>query len=113
MNYSSFDIDIDAIGIFDRPNMTGTPERNLLLAIVERAILDFVGNDQDESEAAESWIFDEDPEASSEQFSFPWICGQLDLNYPDIIGMIKRMPKRGSSRIAPWYINKNYAQKAG
>ena len=46
-------IDQDAFHLFDFPNLTGTPERNMLMAILEGAILDFVGNDEKEAQAAQ------------------------------------------------------------
>ncbi|WKZ57499.1 MAG: hypothetical protein QY326_02210 [Bdellovibrionota bacterium] len=102
---------IESESLFDAPNGTGTPERRLLLAVLERAILDFVGNDQREIEEAAEWLFSdlEDPEYG--EFSFAWICRELDLDYKKISQQIREMPKRGNSRIAPWYINKDAAQK--
>ncbi len=95
-------IDNDASDLIDYPQLTGTPERRLLLAILERAILDFVGNDLQEVHSAEAWLFDE--EASiSDRFSFPWICHELDLEEGHISGLIRKMPRRGKNRVAPWY----------
>lgn len=106
-NPLSTDIENDEFGIFDHPNLTGTPERRLLLAILERALLDFVGNDEKEALEAEEWIFsDLLPLHPFEAFSFPWICEQLDLNVKKTLRKIRRMPKRGSNRLAPWYLTK-------
>ena len=100
-------LDSDAEETYGEPNRTGTPERNLLLAILERAILDFVGNDQKEMKLAENWIFgDEGEDENSEEFSFPWICHHLDLDRVKISEIIRSMPKRGSHRVAPWYFTK-------
>lgn len=97
----------DELGIFDRPNLTGTPERRLLLAILERALLDYVGNDDKESLEAEEWIFsDMVPFPPYLSFTFPWICEQLDLNAKRTLRKISRMPKRGHNRLAPWYLTK-------
>jgi len=102
---SSFpSIDGDASGLFDAPNVTGTPERRLLLAILERAILDYVGNDQKEISEADEWLFTFDPEEAI--FSFPWLCRELDLDFKDIAEKIRSMPRRGSRRVAPWYFTK-------
>ena len=46
-------IDRENCQLMGLPNMTGTPERRLLLAVLERAILDYVGNDEREFEQAE------------------------------------------------------------
>lgn len=109
MNYPA--IDSDASSIFDVPNLTGTPERRLLLAILERALLDFVGNDPNEVSESEAWLFDSSqaPERS-EPFTFVWICKELDLDVADIRDKVQAMPKRGANRIAPWYLTKDYAR---
>lgn len=104
-------IDRDAVNLFDIPNETGTPERRLLLAILERAILDFVGNDNREIQEASEWLFDDYANRERSLFSFGWVCDQLDLDLVKIGAQIKAMPKRGNRKIAPWYITKDYATK--
>ncbi len=86
--------------------MTGTPERRLLLAVLERAVLDYVGNDEREMEAAEAWLFEDLNNQQSGEFSFTWICRELDLDVKRIAQKITEMPKRGSRRVAPWYFLK-------
>lgn len=97
------------LGIDSQPS---TPERRLLAALLERAILDFVGNDLPEVGAAKEWLFDWlDEEQSDEErdehrykeFSFRWVCHHLDLNPYKVADFVHAMPKRGSRRIAPWY----------
>lgn len=88
------------------PNRTGTPERRLLLAILERAILDYVGNDEREVAHASDWLFGSLESGAFDHFSFPWLCEQLDLDGKKIAGQIKAMPKRGARKVAPWYFNK-------
>ena len=100
--YSALAIDHDAHPLFDVPNQTGTPERNLLLAILERAILDFVGNDEVEVESSSEWLFESDEEQML-AFSFRWVCHHLDLDHRSVRDRIRSMPKRGSRKIAPWY----------
>jgi hypothetical protein len=87
--------------------MTGTPERRLLLAILERAVLDFVGNDSREIEEAEAWLFGDLDSPTNEQFSFPWVCEQLDLDMYKIASKIRSMPRRGNRKVAPWYFAKS------
>jgi hypothetical protein len=106
-NTSTFPIIDDEGGsVFDIPNHTGTPERRLLTAILERAILDYVGNDSQEVKEAEEWLFTVMSEHNADPFSFLWVCRELDLSPEFISSRIKAMPKRGKSRIAPWYIAK-------
>lgn len=95
----------EAAGLFSIPNDTGTPERRLLLAILERAILDYVGNDQREQEAADEWLFDFSGESSFE-LSFSDICEALDLDEKLVRAKIEKMPKRGSNKVAPWYFSR-------
>lgn len=104
-----FYIDEDAFAFIDYPNLTGTPERRLLLAVLERAILDFVGNDVKERDDAEAWIFDTTADERIE-YSFEWLCHQLDLESKQVRETIQKMPKRGTRRIAPWYFG---AESAG
>jgi hypothetical protein len=107
-------IDNDAFNLFEIPNLTGTPERRLLLAILERAVLDYVGNDPREAVEAEEWIFkdsDYRPEHAGgharSEFSFSWVCDHLDLDRQKIASKIREMPKRGKNRIAPWHLIKH------
>lgn len=96
----------EAVGL---PNVTGTPERRLLLAILERAILDYVGNEPKEIEEAERWLFSEPDEDNSSHFSFSWVCEQLDLDTFKIANKIRSMPRRGNRKVAPWYFQKTAA----
>lgn len=96
-------VHIDAEDSFGAPQIKGSPERNLLMATLERAILDYVGNHDGEILAAEEWIFAAEEEHKPGVFTFAWVCEQLDLEAEKIAYVIKNMPKRGSRRIAPWY----------
>jgi hypothetical protein len=100
------DFDRDFYQVFGAPNMTGTPERRLLLAILERAILDYVGNDAREVQEAEEWLFGDSEGDGRTQFSFGWLCEQLDLDPAKISRHIRSMPRRGNRKIAPWYFAK-------
>jgi hypothetical protein len=93
---------------FDIPNFTGTPERRLLLAILERAILDYVGNIKKEIDEATEWLFNSLGHDSENMFSFEWVCHELDLNPSTILEKIRLMPKRGERRIPPWYFKENH-----
>ena len=101
-------IDIDAYDFYGPLNQRGTPERNMLMALLERAILDYVGNEKKEIEQAGEWIFndDDDNEEPLEEFSFNWVCQQLDLEPNKVAETIRLMPKRGNRRVAPWYFAK-------
>ncbi len=95
------------------PSQYGTPERNLLMSMLERAILDFVGNDEKDLKHAEEWLFGSNNQAQNEDelepltpFSFTWTCKELDLDPKFVSNTIKAMPRRGKNRVAPWYFTK-------
>lgn len=98
-------LDVDAYEAFDFEGSAGSPERRLLAAILERSILDYVGNDPNEVEEASQWIFSSADELT--HYSFAWICQELGIDKVKISRMIKDMPKRGKHRIAPWYFTKH------
>ena len=99
-----YDSQDDEFELFAGYNPTGSPERRLLLGILERAILDYVGNDKREADQAKSWIHSSD--TIEDEFSFAWICNQLDLDPSSTAAYIQALPKRGTSRVAPWYTMK-------
>lgn len=113
-NNSAPNVDIDAHEVFGSPNLTGTPERNLLMATLERAILDYVGNQEAEATAAEEWIFADGGKGSytNDLFTFAWVCEHLDLEPERIAAIIHDMPKRGNRRVAPWYFKEGQAKAA-
>jgi hypothetical protein len=73
--------------------------------MLERAILDYVGNDAKERDEANNWLFDwsESDIDDPHEFSFPWVCDYLGLDPSRIAATVKVMPKRGENRVAPWY----------
>jgi hypothetical protein len=95
----------DFTGDFELPGHVNTPEGKLMLAMLERAILDYVGNDAKERDEANNWLFDwsESDIDDPHEFSFPWVCDYLGLDPSRIAATVKVMPKRGENRVAPWY----------
>jgi len=73
-----------------------TPERRLLSAILNRAVLDFLGNGRDASAKAALWLFDRD--SAGDEFSYEWICDNLDLNSERILSelLYQRCIKEGN-----------------
>lgn len=51
------------------------PIRSLLSAILERALLDYMGTDPREADESLRWIF---ASYDNETWSFNWICSELD-----------------------------------
>jgi hypothetical protein len=96
----------DADSAYGEAQDGGLPERRLLLAMLERSILDFVGNDPREVESAAEWLFADsgkELDEGGEPFSFAWVCEGLDLDPSRVSAFVRSLPKRGSRRVAPWY----------
>lgn len=77
------------------------PERNLLVAMVERALLDYFGNQALEKAEAANWLFG-DPKPD-QPFSFHWVCGQLDLDAIGVADRLKHIKPRGDLRPQQWW----------
>jgi len=78
-----------------------TPEKNLLVAMLERALLDFLGNQKLESEDATEWLFYDDD--IDQQCSFSWVCLQLDLAPTEVRRNIHRMKRLGETSAGRWW----------
>ena len=78
-----------------------SPERRLLVALLRRAILDYLSSDTLEAIEAQEWLFSE--EAFSEyhdDFSFNWICEQLGIETSQLLKQLKVMePKEEQRRV--------------
>ena len=78
------DVDIEyQFAAFSIEATETTPQKRLLVAILQRAIRDFIGIDawgegERIQEESESWLFDSDTD-ENEMFSFLYICQQLDF----------------------------------
>ena len=64
-----------------------TPERELLVAVLQRAILDYVGSGEVLSCEAGDWLFDDE----DHNFSFAWVCGHLGLEPAAVRSNVKRL----------------------
>lgn len=70
-----------------------TPERQLLFAILRRAMFDYTGSDDSLRDEAAAWIFGELEDPSFDEFSFPWLCDQLNMDYNSAATVISRLPR--------------------
>ncbi len=81
---------------FSTPKLL-VPERELLVATLDRAVLDYYGTDEETCGEATDWLFgDSDP---SEPFSFLWICDHLGIE-----------PTRLRNRVRSLAIPRNVSQ---
>lgn len=69
----------DVISTKEFGNNTGdSPEKELLIAILDRAVLDYCGREGELHDKAKEWLFS-DPDFEN-AFSFAAICDHLKLN---------------------------------
>jgi hypothetical protein len=64
------------------------PERNLLLAVLRRAVLDYRGSEPEVARAAREWFSESLNEPFPSQFSFPWVCDQLDIAPSSVLSIL-------------------------
>jgi len=84
--------------LIDKPQ---SAEKNLLVALLERAVHDFFGNQQDEKVEAREWLFDDAGE--NDAFSFDWVCMHLDLNSAAVRSQLRQMRPRGDMHVGQWW----------
>ncbi len=70
-------------------------ERRLLAAILRRAVLDYLGESKDLAQEAEAWIFAPETGFIPKDYSFPWICMQLDI---DTAALLRKLVEAHSNR---------------
>ena len=79
-------------------NQISTAERNLLSAILFRAVRDYLGNVKELKREAGKWIFCR--ECYDEEFSCRWVCEQIDVDYYRLVRELKCKSGELRGRIA-------------
>ena len=85
----------------DFENGYSLPEKNLLVAMLERALLDYLGNQRVETEEAYEWMYSDAD--INDEFSFNWICMHLDLCPSDVRENVQAMRRRGETGASRWW----------
>ncbi len=71
----------------DTPGNRGfVPEKRLLVAVLQRAVTDFVTGDKEMRQEAIDWIMDNEFECEERPLTFRYICEALDF---DVDGLRK------------------------
>jgi hypothetical protein len=73
------------------------PERELLLAVLDRCVLDYHGTNLKLKAAANEWLFEEEPQDVRREFSFPWICEFLGLEKSRLRDCIRALDLSGKA----------------
>jgi len=70
---------------------TTLAEKKLLIAVLKRAVLDYLGGSRSESVDARSWIFSGGRNGRVPEFSFAWVCEQLCFDLERTRDQIKEL----------------------
>lgn len=75
------------------PSRPKSPERNLMVAIIERAVIDLRGHQEYYALAARRWF----ESSSLTEFSYQWICQALELDAEALYAVVRRQGFRPGS----------------
>ena len=70
------------------------PEKNLWMRYLQQAILDLVSPRKSIRKAARDFVFERISEEKPREFSFRWVCLQLDLNYDFLQEQLRVLPEK-------------------
>lgn len=88
-----------------------TPERELLIAVLDRAVLDYCGREGELHERAREWIFG--PQDEDNLFSFSSICHYLSIDISALRARIKTLSiPKGVSQAHRWLRKKVQSDKS-
>lgn len=89
-----------------------SPEERLLMAVVERAVRDYLGGSIEDQDCAEQWLFSECEENLNfdlvEPFSFAWICHALSLDLGRVRSRIRNVFEMSRTGALPFYVDKRF-----
>lgn len=77
------------------------PERNLLVAMLERAVFDFYGDQKIEKQEAAEWLFG--PGDLDLPFTFQWVCAQLEIDSELFLERVRHLKPRSSMSTQQWW----------
>lgn len=85
------------------------PERELLVATLDRAVLDYYGSNEEIREEAGEWLFGQ--LEATQIFSFNWICEHLGLEAKEVRSQIQQLTfPKSVSQAHRWLRNKVQSQ---
>ena len=67
------------------------PEHDLLLAVLDRSVLDYHGSSRALRKDAAEWLFNDKGSYNKGEFSFEWVCEQLGIEEESVRASIKRL----------------------
>lgn len=85
------------------------PEHNLLIALLNRALLDYLGTQAAERQEAEDWLFDESD--LMEPFTYAWVCAQLGIQPGYLLSGVKIMRDDTAGRAKRWYLQRGKSEQ--
>lgn len=89
-------------------NSLRLPEHNLLIALLNRALLDYLGSSGEEHRHAADWLFAEDD--SDDTFSYRWVCEHLGLEPDFLLGGVRVMREESNGKVKRWYLQRGKSE---
>ena len=88
--------------ISSSPDDRLTPEKRLLLAVLEQAIRDVLDHDKPHGKQAERWFFEDWNTEHSLPFSLSWICRHLDIDMTQTQKKVREFIEHGIPAGMAW-----------
>lgn len=85
------------------------PEHNLLIALLNRALLDYLGSGKEEHDLAAGWLYAE--EDAEEAFSYRWVCAHLGIEPDFLLGGVEMMREESNGRVKRWYLQRGKSEQ--
>ena len=111
---SHFPVDDDSLfHMIGREDGRG-PEERLLLAVLERAIRDYIGGSAEDKADATEWLYTPVPLMQAdgsrylEPFSFPWLCQFLELDRNEMLEKLEAAVRQSRDGSLPFFLDKRF-----
>lgn len=101
------DSSVDPEYALERP-----PEERLVLAVLERAVRDFIGGSAADASDAREWLYAAAASGEPEPYSFPWICEQLGLLPREVLTRLELALKQSKEGSLPFFLDKRFADSS-
>ena len=88
--------------LFSPPDDKLTPEKRLLLAVLEQAIRDVLDRDKPYGKQAARWFFEDWGGDYNLPFSLSWICRHLDVDMHLVQQRVQEFIEQGIPREMAW-----------
>ena len=83
-----------------------SPEKRLLLAVLEQGIRDFLDKGKGYANQAKWWLFDDIEADFQNPFTCAWICKELDIDIRSLRSRVEHFSENGVPKEMVWVFKK-------